>query len=151
VRELFDLLNSMQDAAMQQAQQARHRPPNPGPPARDWLIDSQSPASADPSQEIANAVLASATRFIGRAVGKRARRSFDQQIMPNLEARAEQSMRESRLEQDAIVQRHPDLRGCMRDQVIFLAGGTQAVPIADIPMPITLAQADALVGRLRAF
>ena len=60
-------------------------------------------------------------------------------------------MREqSRQEQAAIVERHPGLRGCLRDQVIFLAGGTRVVPLADVSLPITLTQADALVHRLRA-
>jgi nucleoside-diphosphate-sugar epimerase len=98
-------------------------------------------------------VLASASRFIGRAIGKRLRRTYEERSIPALDARSEPARREweqSRREQVAIVERHPDLRGCLRDQVVFLAGGTRAVPLADIPMPITLAQADALVGRLRA-
>jgi hypothetical protein len=38
----------------------------------------------------------------------------------------------------------------MRDRVVFLEGGSRTVPITEIRMPITLAQADALVARLRA-
>ena len=53
-------------------------------------------------------------------------------------------------DQAAIVQRYPDLRGCMRDRVVFLEGGSRTVPITEIRMPITLAEADALVARLRA-
>jgi len=153
VQELFDLLDSMQDNAAQQAEQLRQRGPEPGPPWRDWLVDNQSPSTADPDQEIANAVLASTSRLIGRAIGKRLRRTYQKQIVPALDARAEQvrSVREqSRQEQAAIVERHPGRRGCLRDQVIFLAGGTRVVPLADVSLPITLTQADALVHRLRA-
>jgi hypothetical protein len=38
----------------------------------------------------------------------------------------------------------------MRDQVVFLEGGSRTVPITEIRMPITLGLADALVDRLRA-
>ena len=63
---------------------------------------------------------------------------------------ARQQWQPSPDDQAAIVQRYPDLRGCMRDQVVFLDGRSLAVPISEIRMPITLAQADALVARLRA-
>jgi hypothetical protein len=33
--------------------------------------------------------------------------------------------------------------------VIFLAGGERSVPMSDIKQPVTLAQADELVARLR--
>jgi hypothetical protein len=94
-------------------------------------------------------VLASATRFIGKAIGKRMRQTYEERIVPALEDRAEQARHASRQEQAAIVERYPGLRGCLHDQVVFLAGGTRSVPIADIPMPITLAHADALVDSLR--
>jgi hypothetical protein len=149
-QELFEMLNSMQDAAMQQAGQFPQRDPDAGPPQQDWLISGQDPRDASPDQEIANAALASATRFIGRAIGKRMRRSYEERIVPALEARAEQASRASRQEQAAIVERYPGLRGCLHDQVVFLAGGTRSVPIADIPMPMTLAHADTLVDSLRA-
>jgi hypothetical protein len=150
VQELFDMLNSMQDAAMQQAGQFPQRDPDAGPPQRDWLIYGQDPRDASPDQEVANAALAMATRFIGRAIGKRMRRTYGERIVPTLEARTEQARRASRQEQAAIVERYPELRGCLHDQVVFLAGGTRSVPIADIPMPITVAHADTLVDSLRA-
>jgi hypothetical protein len=153
VQELFDMLNSMSSAARWQAGQLRQHGPESGPPGPDWLITDQSPSSADPEQEIANAVIASASRFIGRAIGKRLRQTYEERVIPALDARSEQAEGEweqSRREQAAIVERHPDLRGCLRDQVVFLTGGTRAVPLADVVMPITLAQADALVDRLRA-
>src|SRR5271165_3087822 len=107
----------------------------------------------DPAQEIANAVLGAAFKFAGRGIGKRIQRAYEEKIGPALEARAAQARQQSqqsRGEQAAIVERYPDLRGCLRDQVVFLDGGSRSVPITEIRMPVTLAQADALVDRLRA-
>ncbi len=61
---------------------------------------------------------------------------------------ARQESEESKREQIAIVERYPDLRGCLADGIIFMAGGTSVVPLADVPIPITLAQADVIVERL---
>jgi hypothetical protein len=47
------------------------------------------------------------------------------------------------------VQRYPELRGCLADRVIFLDGGYKTVPMSELTMPVTLAQADAVVTRLR--
>ena len=107
----------------------------------------------DPVQEIANTVLGAAFKFAGRGIGKRMQRAYEERIGPALEARAAQARQQwqqSRDEQAAIVERYPDLRGCLRDQVVFLDGGSRSVPITEIRMPVTLAQADALVARLRA-
>jgi len=107
----------------------------------------------DPVQEIANTVLGAAFKFAGRSIGKRMQRAYEERIGPALEARAAQARQQwqqSRDEQAAIVERYPDLRGCLRDQVVFLDGGSRSVPITEIRMPVTLAQADALVARLRA-
>ena len=107
----------------------------------------------DPAQEIANAVLGAAFKFAGRGIGKRIQRAYEEKIGPALEARAAQARQQSqqsRDEQAAIVARYPDLRGCLRDRVVFLDGGSRSVPITEIRMPVTLAQADALVDRLRA-
>ena len=106
----------------------------------------------DPVQEIANTVLGAAFKFAGRSIGKRMQRAYEEKIGPALEARAAQARQQwqpSPDEQAAIVQRYPDLRGCLRDQVVFLDGGSRSVPISEIRMPPTLAQADALVNRLR--
>jgi len=107
----------------------------------------------DPAQEIASAVLGAAFKFAGRAIGKRMQRAYEERIGPALEARAAQARQQwqqSRGEQAAIVERYPDLRGCLRDQIVFLDGGSRSVPITEIRMPVTLAAADALVDRLRA-
>jgi hypothetical protein len=107
----------------------------------------------DPVQEIAGAVLGAAFKFAGRGIGKRMQKAYEERIAPVIEAKtaqARQQWQPSPDDQAAIVQRYPDLRGCMRDQVMFLDGRSLSVPISEIRMPITLAQADALVARLRA-
>jgi hypothetical protein len=116
-------------------------------------IDSAFGLGDDPVQDIAGAVLGAAFKFGGRGIGKRIQRAYEERIGPALEARAAQARQQSqqsRDEQAAIVERYPDLRGCLRDQVVFLDGGSRSVPITEIRMPVTLAQADALVNRLRA-
>ncbi len=107
---------------------------------RDWSVDTP------PDQEIANLVLGAAGRFIGKAIKNRMQRVAEERVMPTLNARAEQQ----RQEMAAIAQRYPELRACLRDQVIFLAGGTRTVPLSEVSLPqVTLAQADAIVARLR--
>jgi hypothetical protein len=52
-------------------------------------------------------------------------------------------------EHDETVARYPELRGCTKDQVVFLDGGVRTVPVSEIKMPVTLVQADSIVERLR--
>jgi hypothetical protein len=153
VQELFDLPNSFQTDAIRRAEDLRREGPREGPPAQDWLISDQSPRSADSDQQIVDVVVASASRFIGNRLRKRLRRNYEEKVAPTLDAKMQQAKHDSEhlnTEQVAIVERYPDLRGCLTDQVVFLAGRTAVVPLADVPIPITLAQADVIVNRLRA-
>jgi hypothetical protein len=90
-------------------------------------------------------VLDVATRFIGRAIGRRVKKAYNERVVPAMAARQEAMLRE----QIAIAERHPGLRACLTDQVIFLAGGSRVLPMASISRGITLEQADALVAQLR--
>lgn len=213
VAELFDMLNGMQDQAMQQAQQGWQQGPYAGPgdpgsygpnpqgPPGSYGPNPQGPPGSygpnpqgappqqapqggqgytyaggysdsgrpgqpnryrpssdteftgDIGQDIANAVIGGAGRFLGRAIGKKVQQALQERVIPAMQAKAaqaQQRQQQARDDQPMIVQRYPDLRGCLRDQVVFLEGGTKTVPIRDIPMPITLANADALVSTLRA-
>ncbi len=94
---------------------------------------------------IADVVLTAATQFIGRAIGRRVKRTYTERVLPNLAARQEAMLRE----QIAIAERHPDLRACLTDQVIFLAGGSRVLPLAGVIGRLTLEQSDALVAQLR--
>ncbi len=151
VGELFAMMNGMQDDALRQAQQER------------WQDQAQrsrgsrpytDPAAYALGQEIANTVLGAASRFLGRDIGKRRRPTFGERIQQTFEDRVgpvlDARLGQSRQDQAAIVERYPELRGCLRDEVIFLDGGSRWVPISDIRMPVTLAAADELVSRLRA-
>jgi hypothetical protein len=51
-------------------------------------------------------------------------------------------------QQVAIAERHPGLRACLTDSVIFLAGGDRVLPMPNLST-ITVEQADALVAQLQ--
>jgi len=85
-----------------------------------------------------------ATKFIGRAIGRRVQRAYTERVVPAMAAKQEAMLRE----QIAIAERHPDLRACLTDQVVFLEGGSRALPIPNLAT-VTLDQADALVASLR--
>jgi hypothetical protein len=52
-------------------------------------------------------------------------------------------------QQIAIAERHPDLRACLNDQVVFLAGGRRVLPMAGLTTSLTVEQSDVLVAQLR--
>jgi hypothetical protein len=178
VGEMFDMLNSMQDQAMQRAQQGTQQgpyPPGQGAPGGPGGSEVYAGGYSDynqgqPSQyrnrqsydrdmftgnigeDAASAAVEAMTGFLGRAIGKKMQKAFQERVVPAMQARAaqaQQQMQQSRAEQGAIVQKYPDLRGCMKDNVVFLAGGSRYVPISEIRMPVTMASADALVNRLQ--
>jgi len=102
--------------------------------------------------DLGGAVLGAALGFAGRSIGRRMKKAFEEKVMPAMEAKAaqaQQQFEQSKAEQDAIVARYPELRGCTKDQVVFLDGSLRTVPISEIKMPVTLAQADSIVTRLR--
>lgn len=95
--------------------------------------------------------------FAGRAIGRGVKKVVNEQVKPAMQAqaaqaqgaKAEQQFAQAQADQDVIVARYPELRACMKDQVVFLDGGSRSVPISEIPMPVTPTQADAVVARLR--
>jgi len=102
--------------------------------------------------DITSAAISMAMEFAARAVGRQMKRGFQQRVVPAMQdkaAQVHQQWEESKAEQDAIVARYPELRGCVKDWVIFLDGGRRAVPIAELKMPVTLARADVVVAKLR--
>ena len=104
------------------------------------------------ADDIGGAVFGAALGFAGRAIGKRMKKAFEEKVLPAMEARqaqAQQQFEQSKAEQDAIAARYPELRGCLKDQVIFLDGGYKTVPVSELKLPVTLAQADDVVARLR--
>jgi hypothetical protein len=95
-------------------------------------------------QAVADVALGAAARFIGRAVSRRLQRAVSERVLPAVAAGQETVLRE----QVAIAERYPGIRACLTDSVIFLAGGSQVLPMPDISR-ITLQQADALVAQLK--
>jgi hypothetical protein len=106
-------------------------------------------------------VMDAATKFVGRSISRRLKRAFDERVVPAMAARQEQmAARQEQMagrqqgvlqEQIAIAERYPDLRACLSDQVVFLAGGSRvvSVPMSNLTGGFTLAQADAVVAQLR--
>ena len=95
---------------------------------------------------VAGIALGAAAKFLGRTIGRRAQQAYTEKIVPALAQRQEAALRE----QDAIAERHPDLRACLTDQVFFLAGGGRVIPMPRAGM-LTLQQSDALVAQLRQY
>ena len=145
-------------AAMARARLGQIQGPGAGPqpgyaagplPGRGGRQRSYSPPSdmgGDLSfgDDLAGAALGMAARFIGRSISRRVQDKLAQQVVPALAAKQEAMLRE----QIAIAERHPDLRACLTDQVVFLEGGSRALPIPNLAT-VTLDQADALVASLR--
>jgi hypothetical protein len=113
----------------------------PPRPFRNWESGNAS-VFDDP---IADAVLGAATKAIGRVIGRRMRQAYNERVAPAMAGRQDGLLRERM----AIAQRHPDLRACLNDQVIFLAGGTRVLPLASAMQVRTVEQSDALVAQLR--
>jgi hypothetical protein len=114
----------------------------PPPRRRSW----DSGSAADTFEEaIGEAVLGAATKAIGRVIGRKMRQAYNERIVPAMAARQEAVLND----RVAIAQRHPDLRACLRDKVVFLAGGTRVLPLASAIQVRTVEQSDALVAQLR--
>jgi hypothetical protein len=120
-------------------------PPPGRRPGRGFDFDFAGDAADGIEQVVANVALGAAARFIGRKVGKRMQQAYTDRIVPAMAARGQDMMRE----QVAIAERYPELRACLTDKVIFLAGGSRVVPMTEMRGGFTLAQADAIVAQLR--
>jgi len=121
--------------------------PQSGPLPGSWSgrrTDFGDLAGDGLEQAVAGIALGAAARFIGRAVSRRMQQGYDQRVRPALAARQETMLRE----QIAIAERHPGLRACLTDQVIFLAGGSRVLPMASVTGGLTVQQSDALVAQL---
>jgi hypothetical protein len=96
---------------------------------------------------IAGAATAAAASLIGRAIKKRVEQTMANRVMPAVNAAA--ASREPMLrEQIAIAEKYPEICACVNDQVVFLAGGSQVVPMPNL-QTLTMAQADGIVAQLR--
>jgi hypothetical protein len=176
-RELFDTMNGAREQAFQRLNQFQHPGQTQGQNWNNSDDDDYDHYNVEGSgsgpnfgrntsrpdfgfdagigniaDDIGGAVFGAALGFAGRAIGKRMKRAFEEKVMPAMEARAAQAQQQweqTKAEQDAIVARYPELRGCTKDQVVFLDGGYRTAPVSELTMPVTLAQADDVVARLR--
>jgi hypothetical protein len=170
VREFFDILNAGGAQSFQ-----RFNEQSGGPNADDnynhYNVEGSRSRSrkgrsknweraglaADVLSDPAGAVVGAALGFAGRAIGRGVKKVVNEQVKPAMQAqaaqaqaaKAEQQFAQAQADQDAIVARYPELRLCMKDQVIFLEGGSRTVPIGEIARPVTLAQAEAVIAQLR--
>ncbi len=121
--------------------------PLPGPRGWQGRVPSRSDSldGDNLGADLASAAVTAAARFMGRSIGRRVQRAYSEQVLPALAAKREAVLRE----QIAIARRHPDLRACLTDKVIFLAGGSRVLPLTSVTATLTLEQSDALVAQLR--
>ena len=95
---------------------------------------------------MAGIVMGAATKFIGRAIGRRVKRAYDERVVPAMAAKQEAMLRE----QIAIAERHPDLRACLTDQVeSSWPAAARVLPMSGLIGRLTLEQSDAVVAQLR--
>jgi hypothetical protein len=102
--------------------------------------------SDDIEGAVAGIALGAAAKFLTRSLGRRAQQAYNNKVVPALAQQQEAALRE----QDAIAERHPDLRACLTDQVFFLPSGGRVVPMPRAGM-LTLQQSDAVVTQLRQY
>jgi hypothetical protein len=123
----------------------------PGGWARN--LDFRSSSDADGIEDVvADIAMGAVTRFIGRKVGRRVQQAVTDRVQQVVTDRVLPAMaaRQAALgDQAVIAERHPDLRACFTDKVIFLAGGSRVIPMDSVGGLLTVAQADALVAQLR--
>ena len=95
---------------------------------------------------IAGAALGAAAKFLSRRVGRRVQQAYTERVAPAMAAQQQAALQQ----QAAIAGRHPGLRACLTDNVIFLAGGDRVLPMPRLDT-LTAEQADALVAQLRGY
>ncbi len=126
-------------------------PSGPSGRSSDWLGLGDAADSVEDA--VADVVMGAAMRFVGRKIGRRVQRAVTERVLPAVTERmmsAAGGRPEAMLrEQIAIAERHPDLRACLTDKVVFLAGGQRVLPMPSLTGGFTVEQSDALVARLR--
>jgi hypothetical protein len=171
VREFFDIMNAGGALAFQRITEHSSDPNADGGNYSHYNAEASKSRSrkgrskkweragraADVLSDPTGAVFDAALGFAGRTIGRGVKKVVNEQVKPAMQAqaakaqaaKAEQQFAQAQADQDTIVARYPELRACMKDQVVFLDGGTRTVPISEIAMPMTLTQADTIVTRLR--
>lgn len=128
-------------------------PPGPFKRSGDWPGLGLGDAADSVEDAVADVVMGTAMRFVGKKIGRRVQRAVTERVLPAVTERLGSAVggrQEAALrEQIAIAERHPDLRACLTDKVIFLAGGQRVLPMPSLAGGFTVEQSDAVVARLR--
>jgi hypothetical protein len=93
--------------------------------------------------DIAGAAVQAGMRFVGRALARGIGNKLNQ-ALPAMLAKQQEMLQT----QITIAERHPGIRACLADHVIFLDGGGSTLPMPNLNT-LTVEQADALVAQLR--
>ena len=104
---------------------------------------SPSDALSSLGDDLAGAAMGAVAGFLGRKIGRRVQDRLEQ-AMSAAAGKQQDVLRQ----QIAIAERHPELRACLTDSVVFLAGGSRIQPMPNLST-ITVEQSDALVTALR--
>jgi hypothetical protein len=145
VRSLAELISDAQRGRSAARPQADWRP-------TDW--SGQDTANGEPGdgpdlgETIFDFAMAVTAHVLRVTVGRRMKQAYQQRIAPEI-ARGRQASLSQQLQ---LAERHPELRICTVDQMVFLPGGNRAVPASQIFRPHVSPDAalDALVAELRA-
>jgi hypothetical protein len=105
---------------------------------------SRDYGNTDFGDDIAGIALGAASQLLGRAISRRVQRTVADRVMPTMMSKRDEVLKQ----QIAIAERHPDLRACLTDKVIFLAGGSRVLPMPNL-MTVTVAESDTLVAQLQ--
>ena len=114
-----------------------------GIPGRRTDYDD-SPVFDGIGDAVADVALGAAAQFIGRAIRRKVEKTVTDRVLPAVGQQATAMLQN----QIAVAERYPDLRACLTDHVVFLAGGSRMQPMPDLSK-ITVPQADALVAQLQ--
>jgi hypothetical protein len=101
-------------------------------------------SDGDFGDDLAGLAMGAAARFLGGAISRRMQRTVTDRVVPAMMAKREEMLKQ----QIAIAERHPGLRACLTDMVIFLDGGSRVLPMPNL-MTVTVEQSDALVAQLQ--
>jgi hypothetical protein len=107
-------------------------------------MDYDNPALDGIGDAVADVALGAAAQFIGRAIRRKVERAVTERVLPAVSQQATTMLQN----QIAVAERYPDLRACLTDHVVFLAGGSRMQPMPDLSK-ITVPQAEALVAQLQ--
>jgi hypothetical protein len=152
VRSLAQMMADAERGREQAMRERAERPPSGHQPF-DWTSEDsalgESGGGADLGQSLFDFTVASTAYLLRQTVGRRLKRYYQERLLPEA-GKAREAHRRKQLQ---LAERYPDLRVCISDQMIFVAGGNRAIPLDRLARnrPADLdAAMGALVAELRA-